>query len=94
MLSMHINDVFAKNSKMRKKYILKKIVFLQIGYTKEIRADNYHFFVQKSAQYMHKILDIWFGWVQVDFTSLLKYSFSLKLLVCLFNLRIPKTVGF
>ena len=32
--------------------------FLQIGYTEEIRAVNYHFFVQKSAQYRHKILNV------------------------------------
>ena len=90
----HANDVFARNIKMRKNLYWKKYFFLQIRYTKEIRADNYHFFVQKSAQYRHKILDVWFGWVQVDFTSLLKYSFLLKLLVCLFNLRIPKNVWF
>ena len=56
--TMHINDVFAKNSKTRKKPILKKYFFLQIGYTEEIRAVNYHFFVQKSAQYRHKILNV------------------------------------
>ena len=51
---MHINDVFAKNSKMRKKPYFEKYFFLQIGYTEEIRAVNFHFFVQKSAQYRHK----------------------------------------
>ena len=67
--TMHINDVFAKNSKMRRKTVLQwnKFVFkwgtrtkfnywslniflFQIGYTEEIRAIKYHFFVQKSAQ--------------------------------------------
>ena len=55
--TMHINDVFAKNSKMRrKKTYFEKYFFLQIGYTEEIRAVNYQFFVQKSAQYRHKCL--------------------------------------
>ena len=58
MQAMHINDAFVKNSKMRKKPILKKYFFLQIGYTEESRAVNYHFFVQKSAQYRHKILKV------------------------------------
>ena len=55
---MHINNIFAKNSKMRKKAYVEKYSFLQIGYTEEIRAVNYHFFVQKSAQYRHKILNV------------------------------------
>ena len=41
---MHINDVFAKNSKMRKKTYFEEYFFLQIRYTEEIRAVNYHFF--------------------------------------------------
>ena len=57
MQTMHINDVFAKNSKMReKKHIFRNTFFLQIGYKEEIKAVNYQFFVQKSAQYRHKCL--------------------------------------
>ena len=55
---MHIKDVFVKNSKMQKKPYIEKYFFLLIGYTEEIRAVNYHFFVQKSAQYRHKILNV------------------------------------
>ena len=42
----------------KKTYIEKKYFCLQIGYTEEIKAANYHFFVQKSAQYRHKILNV------------------------------------
>ena len=44
--------------KCEKSPILKKYFFLPIGYTEDIRAVNYHFFVQKSAQYRHKILNV------------------------------------
>merc|ERR1719273_3121288 len=42
--------------KCEEKNIYLNTFFLQIGYTEEIRAVNYQFFVQKSAQYRHKCL--------------------------------------
>ena len=77
MQTMHINDVFAKNSKMReKKHIFRNTFFLQIGYTGEIRAVNYQFFVQKSAQYRHKCLRK--GLHQTKTCTILKPQTSLK----------------
>ena len=55
MQTIHINDVFAKNSRMRKKSpIWKKYLFLQMGYTKksELLINTF------CAEYRHKILNV------------------------------------
>ena len=57
-LKQCILTMFLQRTVKCEKTYFEKYFFLQIGYTEEIRAVNYHFFVQKSAQYRHKILNV------------------------------------
>ena len=76
MQTMHINDFLQRTVKCEKTNIFRNTFFLQIGYTEEIRAVNYQFFVQKSAQYRHKCLRK--GLHQTKTCTILKPQTSLK----------------